>query len=68
LGVQIPSPELAVERFDERVIRRHTWPAEIRVNTSVTDPQFHVSPDEFGAVVFAMDSDAVAQASRQQRF
>ena len=37
--VQALGPELAVERFNKRVLRRLSWPAEVQFDTLPVRPQ-----------------------------
>ena len=49
--VQIFAADFAVEGFDECVIRRFAWAAEVQCNTVEVSPQIEVARDEFAALI-----------------
>ena len=44
-------PELAVERLDECVVRRHAGPAEVQRYAFLVSPQIQIPRDELGALI-----------------
>lgn len=53
VGVQALRPELADERFDERVVGRSAWPAEVERHILHVCPEVELLADELGTVIDA---------------
>jgi len=53
MRVQALGPELAVKRFDERVVRRLAWPGEVERDASLVGPEIEIPGDELRAQIDA---------------
>ena len=51
MRVQALCPELAVERFNERVVRRFARPGEVEHNALLVGPHVQITRDELAALV-----------------
>src|SRR4051812_3218379 len=58
--VQALRSELAVERFDERVVSRLAWPAEVERHAFDVGPEVELLADKLGSVIDA-DRPGVAE-------
>ncbi len=61
VGVQAFAAQLAVERFDERIVCGLAWAGEVQDHTALVSPQIHVPRDKFAAIV---DPDRLRIADR----
>ena len=50
MRVQAFAPQLAVERFDECIVRGLSRPGEVRRDALLLSPQNHIAQDEFAAI------------------
>ncbi len=51
MGVQALRAQLAVERFDEAVVCRLSWPGEIQGDRIGISPEIEVARDELAAII-----------------
>lgn len=51
VGIQAFGSELAVERFDEPIVRRLAWTREVQCYAVRIGPEIHISGDELTAIV-----------------
>lgn len=61
MSVQALGPELAIEGFDEAVVRRLARPGKVQNNALLIGPQIEVAGDELAAIV---DPDRLGIANR----
>lgn len=51
--VQTLGPELAVEPFDERIVRRLARPREVENDTAMIGPEIEIARDELRSLIYS---------------